>query len=55
MKVGILGYGVIGWCHSNYLEKNKIFEIAGVYDVSEERNVVARKKVFMYIVLMMKC
>lgn len=43
MKVGILGYGVIGWCHSNYLEKNKIFEIAGVYDVSEERNVVARK------------
>lgn len=44
MKVGILGYSVIGWCHSNYLEKNKIFGIAGIYDISEEWNEIARKR-----------
>ncbi len=42
MKVAVVGYGGMGGWHVEHLLKSDVAELAGVYDIKEERNELAR-------------
>ena len=42
-KIAIVGYGGMGSWHGKYLLKSDVAELAGIYDIREERCNVARE------------
>ncbi len=44
MKVAVVGYGGMGGWHVEHLLKSDVAELAGVYDIDEERNELARSR-----------
>ena len=42
-KVAVVGYGGQGGWHANHILKSDVAELAGIYDIKEERNEIARK------------
>lgn len=43
-KVAVIGYGGMGGWHVEHLRKSDVCELAGVYDIKEERNELARSR-----------
>ena len=44
MKAAVVGYGGMGGWHVEHLLKSDVAELAGVYDIKEERNELARSR-----------
>ncbi len=44
MKAAVIGYGGMGGWHVEHLLKSDVAELAGVYDIKEERNELARSR-----------
>ena len=43
-KVAVIGYGGMGGWHCEYLQKSDVAELAGIYDIKEERRELARSR-----------
>ena len=44
MKVAVVGYGGMGGWHANHLQNSDVAELAGIYDIKEERCELARSR-----------
>ncbi len=44
MKVAVVGYGGMGGWHVEHLQKSDVAELAGIYDIKEERQQLARSR-----------
>ena len=44
MKAAVIGYGGMGGWHAEHLLKSDVAELAGIYDIKEERSELARSR-----------
>jgi len=44
MKVAVVGYGGMGGWHAEHLLKSDVAELAGIYDIKEERSALAQSR-----------
>ncbi len=44
MKAAVVGYGGMGGWHADHLLRSDVAELAGIYDIKEERNELARSR-----------
>ena len=43
IKLGIIGFGGMGSWHVGYIQKSDVCELAGIYDIKEERRAAAKE------------
>ena len=43
-KVAVIGYGGMGGWHCEHLQNSDVAELAGIYDIKEERRELARSR-----------
>ena len=49
-RLGVIGYGGMGGWHVKNALVSDVVELAGIYDIKEERREVARKKIFLRMI-----
>ena len=48
IKVGIIGYGVVGQRRKNFIIKNKLFSLVSISDIKFKKKLTHKKNVFFY-------